>query len=420
MFNGFKSNAYKNHYGCTAESKTGHCFTEDRFENVRNGCDDSEEQRTDYRNSVNHSDNEIGCRFTGSDTGDCSAVILDIVRYLNRIVLNGDIEEVECNDKNKCENDVDRARGREVIRHELCQAAVREELRYCCRKTYYRISEDDGHNAGHCNLYGKECALAAVHLSAYLTFCVLYGNASFGAVHKYDERKHNKSENNKDGDYPPVAGLRLLNAVTDKADTARNDGSKKYYGDTVAYSLFVNAFAQPHNKHRACKQKNNEYRDTEPLGHAGGKVHQGGGVAVGHYRVITESLNKTYAYRKETSCVFKFLLSRFAAVFLQSFKCGNGNGKKLNDNGCVDVRLYRQRKECSVCKRVTGKHIEVTEQRAALRTEETLKCIRVNKRNGNVYTDSEKYYNKASKYDLRFEVACLPSISQGRKNIHLL
>ena len=98
----------------------------------------------------------------------------------------------------------------------------------------------------------------------------------------------------------------------------------------------------------------------------------------------------------------------------------NGNGEKLDDNGCVDVRLYRQRKECSVCKRVTGKHIEVTEKRAALRTEETLKCIRVNKRNGDVYTDSEKYYNKASKYDLRFEVACLPSVSQGRKNIHLL
>ena len=82
----------------------------------------------------------------------------------------------------------------------------------------------------------------------------------------------------------------------------------------------------------------------------------------------------------------------------------------------MDALMYG----CIVCKRVTGKHVEVTEKRAALGTEETLKCIRVNKRNGDVYTDSEKYYNKASKYDLRFEVACLPSISQGRKNIHLL
>ncbi len=50
-----------------------------------------------------------------------------------------------------------------------------------------RACEDDRHNAGHTNLDGNMGALAAVHLSANHTLCILNRDPALCVVHESDD-----------------------------------------------------------------------------------------------------------------------------------------------------------------------------------------------------------------------------------------
>jgi len=410
LLNSFKRNGNKNQDRCTTECDTRR-LGEDDLNDVRKDSDNTKEESAEKGYFMNGLDDEVAGRLTGTDTRDCAAVVLDVVSYFYGIVLNRDVEIVKRNDKNECQNDVNGRCLREIFHNKLSIARVRYELSNSCRNADDSKSKDDGHNAGHNYFDGQVSALAAVHFSADLTFSVLDRDSSFCTVHENDEREHEKRHDNDDnGDIPKTVHY-VSNKSHNECRTSGNDGSKKDHGDTVADTLFIDAFTEPHNEAGTCYK--NKY-DCDLLKNTcetcyGSKSSSAVCIGLKSYEV-TQSLNYSNTYSYVTSDLVDLLTAFLAAFFGKTFKSGDSDCKKLDNNACINVRLNSQREDCAFGKCITGKHIQVTEK-ASLRVEICFKSLCVDKRYGNRTTDSEEKDNKQGVENLFPQVRDFPCVS---------
>ena len=76
-------------------------------QNDREYSDDSEEYRTDQRDLVERVVDEVRSGLARSVAGDSAVVLLQVVCDLNRIVLNGNVEIVECNDEQEVDDRIE-------------------------------------------------------------------------------------------------------------------------------------------------------------------------------------------------------------------------------------------------------------------------------------------------------------------------
>ncbi len=93
-------------------------------------------------------------------------------------------------------------------------------------------------------------ALAAVHLSADNALCILYGNPSFG-IREEDDKRHHREHTDHDkeqGKDVKVSVLHGDNQAVNHCGTSGHDTREQDHGNTVAYALFVDILAQPHNQ----------------------------------------------------------------------------------------------------------------------------------------------------------------------------
>ena len=87
----------QNQNGCTGKHDV---FEIRQFsENRRNQNDDRKEQRIGPVQSACGPSNKIGSRATRANTGNIPAVLLKVVRDLDRVKLNGGVEEREPDDQ---------------------------------------------------------------------------------------------------------------------------------------------------------------------------------------------------------------------------------------------------------------------------------------------------------------------------------
>ena len=93
-----KRNTDNDEYRRTADADTAELRNAKR-QNDGEDSDDSEEYRADQRYLVERMIDEVGSGLARTITGDSAVVLLQVVRDLNRIVLNGNIEIVECDDE---------------------------------------------------------------------------------------------------------------------------------------------------------------------------------------------------------------------------------------------------------------------------------------------------------------------------------
>ena len=74
-----KNNAYHDYDRGAAEGKAAHCVAGEDVQHHGEHGDERKEYSTYESNPVQHPGDIIGSRFTGTDTGDGSAVLLQIV-----------------------------------------------------------------------------------------------------------------------------------------------------------------------------------------------------------------------------------------------------------------------------------------------------------------------------------------------------
>mgnify|MGYP001121795683 CR=1 FL=1 len=114
----------------------------------------------------------------------------------------------------------------------------------------------------------------------------------------------------------------------DDDDDECDDTRKEYHRDAVADAVFVNTFAEPHCK--ACA--GSEAGDDDEAGEeaCAGEVILDG-------NVITVCHNKRKCNCNNAGDFIQLLLT-FRTALCHFFKCGDCDGKKLNNDGCCNIR----------------------------------------------------------------------------------
>ena len=110
--------------------------------------------------------------------------------------------------------------------------------------------------------------------------------------------------------------------------TSCDDTRKEYHRDAVADAVFINTFAEPHCK--ACA--GSEAGDDDEAGEeaCAGEVILDG-------NVITVCHNKRKCNCNNAGDFIQLLLT-FRTALCHFFKCGDCDGKKLNNDGCCNIR----------------------------------------------------------------------------------
>ena len=251
----FQRNAdYDKHCG-TAQAYARHSGTQ--REDYREYSDYSEEYRADKRYLVERVVDEVRRGLAGSVSRDRSVVLLEVVRYLNRIVGNGNIEIVERNDQHKVNYRVGGAvlaeKSYKAVPEAVLSAVNAEEVAYSLRQAHKRHREDDRHYARHRDLYRNMSGLTAVHFSADYPLCVLDRDPALRVGHQNNEPDHRREDNHDKHHKDDILHILLAHIykVLYRVGYSRNDTREKYHGDTVAYALFVDTVAQPDDKRGA-------------------------------------------------------------------------------------------------------------------------------------------------------------------------
>ena len=98
----------------------------------------------------------VAGRLSGAVAGDRAVVLLEVIRYFNRIVLYRNIEVVERNDQQEVDHRIHGAalaeHSYEAVPEALARSVYAEEVADGLRQAHDRHGEDDRHNARHRNL----------------------------------------------------------------------------------------------------------------------------------------------------------------------------------------------------------------------------------------------------------------------------
>ena len=136
-------------------------------------CDHGQVQRTKHGDLVDDLDDEVGGGLAGTEAGDETAVLLQVVRNLHGVEAHGGIEVAEANDQQEIENAVEGLAGVKDAHHAAAKALSLHgpagKGADGSRQRGDGLGEDDGHNTGHIHLQRNVSGLTAVHLAAHHT-----------------------------------------------------------------------------------------------------------------------------------------------------------------------------------------------------------------------------------------------------------
>ena len=373
-------------------------------EEKRETSDDREEERAHQDDLIEDLLDIDGGGSAGTDAGDRTAVAHKVIRYFNGVEGDRNVEVSKCNDKSEEEYNVYKAQRALCGREELVDNAFLArtcELHDRRGKRDDGARKDDGHYAGHIELDRKIGALTAVLLSADSALRVLNGDSSLSVRHigyEYERANDDGDDRNPKDDLKPYGnhfavvdegtvccGIEVLTELNEHGGETRNDVRKEDHGDTVADTLFVDSFAEPHNEASAGCVARDDNEHGEPFSKAFG-VSNETAVNAGHCLgtencIVTVSGDQSDTDGYVTSDFFDFL-SAFFTVLGKLFKRGDRNAEQLHDDRSVDVRCYGQSKQCCRRERITRKDIQVREDTRAEHICLLLKQVIFDKGNG--------------------------------------
>ena len=165
--------------------------------------DDTQINGTKDNDLVDNLLDELSGGLAGTEAGDETAVLLQVVGDLHGIILNGGVEPAEEEDHQTVHNGVNPGSGGPDV---LVPPAVQtEEGADGSRHGADGLGEDDGHNTGHGHLDGQVGVLAAVDLTANHALCVLDGNAALCIIDEDDEQDQSSHADQHDDDLPATS-----------------------------------------------------------------------------------------------------------------------------------------------------------------------------------------------------------------------
>ena len=147
----FKNDTYNDDDGVSAEGECAHLITREDVGDHRNDSDNAEHDRADQDDAVHNLGDVIRGGLAGADTGDEAAVLLEVIRDLDRV--EGDCRIEVCERDNQKE-------GNEGVEPRACTKQVNdllpertvlrgEEHSDSCGNRNDGVCKDDRHNARH-------------------------------------------------------------------------------------------------------------------------------------------------------------------------------------------------------------------------------------------------------------------------------
>ena len=357
---------YNDEEGRTAERNNVQKTACENVEEKRETSDKAEEERTHKNNLIEDLLNVKSCRSAGTNAGDRAALLHKVIGNLNRIEGDRDIEVSKRNDKSEEQYYIDKAPeaacGREYLVEEV-RALNTCKLHDGKGERDDRARKDDRHNTGHIEFDREIGALTTVLLSANGAFCILDRDSSFciGHIsHEYERTYHDRDNRNPEDDLEPnrdnltlvdegtvVDVVEVLSESRECTRQAGYDVGEKDHGDTVADTLFVDSFAEPHNEASACCVARNHNDHREPFSCALGINEEAAGNTGNCFGtengVVTVRCNERDCDRYVTGDFFDFLLA-FFAILSELFKRRERDREKLHNDGRIDIRCYGESK----------------------------------------------------------------------------
>ena len=172
---------------------------------------------------------------TGTNTGNKSAVLLEIFGNLNRVEGDGGVEVSEAHDHDGIKHIVNDYAGdirgcrAEVSAYKGIEPALGPELTDHAGNLKNRHSEDQGHNAVCIRLERDMRGLSAVEFPADNALCVLNGNAANRLFNGNDTNGEDKNHKDNHDSVPPlvrktVSGRNNVESTVDKVDNNIGNG----------------------------------------------------------------------------------------------------------------------------------------------------------------------------------------------------
>lgn len=352
LFVEFQSNAdYDQQARCAECACKAEVFAQGVEQECRHNRKYCKEDCSEQSDTIGNASQIIcGC-FARTDTRNEAAVLLNVSGHVVRIELHLRIEvRKEYNQKNH-HNVVNHAAHRVVtVRSEVLgvesneSAGPTEHLDKHRREAHEGACEDYRHNAATVDADRNVGGLSAVHLVAFNLLRVLHGDATFAAVHEYDEEEYRDNQQKESDKVPHERRSRLHcgEAVEDNGACGGQNAHEDDKRRAVADAVFGDPFGKPHAEHAACDEEHDAEHDGEPVAlHAEKRFDCAVVVPVEH---DAHGLNgrKTQC---DVSGDLSNLLSAFFAFLGKFFQFRNYQRKKLHDDECVDERNDTQSKQ---------------------------------------------------------------------------
>ena len=364
---GFGYNTNNDDDGGTTERETCEVAAGDDVNQHRENSNNGKEKRADECDTGENLGDVLSSGTSGTDTGDGTAVGLEVVSNFYGVEGNGGVEVSERDDEYEGKDDINNAVSAEEIEEACPEGAFRRVRKHLDRRNDGADGgcEDDRHNTGHVDLERKGGGLAAVHLSADNLLSVLDRDSAFGVCHPNDEadecNDHSEGQNsddnaNPEGDFGSTV-LRSEGALTGdvvqegtcSCGKTGNDIGEQDHGDTVADTAVVDLFSEPHNegRTRAVACNNNDSCEHAVINEKAVVLEE---------LIVTDRGNETES-NGYVSGVLVDLLSAFVAFLGEIFQVRDSDAEKLHYDGCGDVGVDTQSKQRTLCECGTGKNV---------------------------------------------------------------
>ena len=154
---GLKNNTDHDYNRASGESERRKLSSGNDVRNKRNDCDHDEEESTDEGDSRKNLRDIVGRRLAGTDTGDKSAVLLEIVCDFDRIERYRNVEIRKSDDEYCSQGGIEPTVGAEEIEEARPEGSLLRIYEHLDRSRDGDdgVRKDHRHNAGHVDLERK-------------------------------------------------------------------------------------------------------------------------------------------------------------------------------------------------------------------------------------------------------------------------
>ena len=242
--------------------------------------------------------------------------------------------------------------------------------------------------------------LSAVHFASDDSLGVLHGDPSLTLLDQDDAHDDHdgKDDEQDDRHEADLACSELGDRVADAGGQSCDDAGEDQQRDTVADTILIDLLAEPHQECGTCGEDQNDDHDGENV-----RADQRSSE---HTHGDTDRLDQCQDNSQVTR-VCSNLLSSLHAFSGQTFQRRNGDGEKLQDNGCCDVRCDAQGKDGHVPEGTAGKQVEQIKQ-ACVAAEQLGENRTVDSRDRDVGPDPENHQHQKREDDLLSDVGDAP------------